>query len=149
MAAQPMQIDSALQALLNPSASMSSGQKGLKYDLGTPANQDSAHQPMGSDEYACGAAAPFPDSAEDVTMDSGVDKRSRESPDSTLKPEGKSLKTSEATPNVAATDTVEVQMTDNAKPSTMTKRPTTIPEAKSLMWEVHHRMPAWKAEKAN
>ena len=29
----------------------------------------------------------------------------------------------------------------------MTKRPTTVPEAKSLMWEVHHRMPAWKAEK--
>ena len=145
--AQPMQLDSALQALLNPSASMSSGQKNLKYDLGTPANLDSANQPMGSNEHACGTAAPFPDSAEDVTMDSGVDKRSRESPDSTLKPEGKSLKTSEATSTVAATDTGEVQMTENAKPSTMTKRPTTIPEAKSIMWEVHHRMPAWKAEK--
>ena len=29
----------------------------------------------------------------------------------------------------------------------MTKRPKTVPEAKSLMWEVHHRMPAWKADK--
>ena len=38
-------------------------------------------------------------------------------------------------------------MTDSAKSSKITKRPTTIPEAKSLMWEVHHRMPAWKAEK--
>ena len=28
----------------------------------------------------------------------------------------------------------------------MTKRPITVPEAKSLMWEVHHRTPAWKAE---
>ena len=147
MTAQPMQIDSALQALLTPSAPVSSGQKDLKYDLGTPANLDSADQPMGSNECACGTAAPFPDSAEDVTMDSGVDKRSRESPDSTLKPEGKSLKTSEAAPTVAATDAVEAQKTENVKPSTMTKRPTTIPEAKSLMWEVHHRMPAWKADK--
>ena len=147
MTAQPMQIDSALQALLTPSVPASSGQKGPKYDLGTPANLDSANQPMGSNECACGTAAPFPDSAEDVTMDSGADKRSRESPDSTLKPEGKSLKTSEAAPTAAATDTVETQKSENAKPSTMTKRPTTIPEAKSLMWEVHHRMPAWKAEK--
>ena len=80
-------------------------------------------------------------------MDSGVDKRSRESPDSTLKPEGKSMKTSEAAPTVAATEAVDAQKTENVKPSTMTKRPTTIPEAKSLMWEVHHRMPAWKADK--
>ena len=147
MTAQPMQIDSALQALLNPSAQVSSGQSGLKSDLGTPANVDSANQPMGSNECACGTAAPFPDSAEDVSMDSGVDKRSRESPDSILKPEGKSLKTSEPTPAAAATDTVEVSMTENAKPSNVNKRPTTVPEAKSLMWEVHHRMPAWKAEK--
>ena len=47
MTAQPMQIDSALQALLTPSAPASSGQKDLKYDLGTPANLDSADQPMG------------------------------------------------------------------------------------------------------
>ena len=147
MTAQPMQLDSALQALLNPSAPMSSGQKNLNYDLGTPANLDLANLPTGSNEHACGTAALFPDSVEDVTMDSGVDKRSRESPDSTLKPEGKSLKTSEATSNVAATDADEAQMTENAKPSTMTRRPSTIPEAKSIMWEVHNRMPAWKAEK--
>ena len=148
MTAQPMQIeDSALQALLNPSAPLSSGQQGVKYDLGTPANLDSANQPMGSSGRACSTAAPFPDSTEDVAMESGVDKRSRESPDSTLKPEGKSLKTSETTPSAAATDAVDAQMTEKAKTSTMTKRPTTIPEAKSLMWEVHHRMPAWKAEK--
>ena len=81
---------------------------------------------MGSNEYACGTTAPFPDSAEDVTMDSGADKRSRESPDSTLKPEGKLLKTSEAAPTEAATNDVEEQKTENAKPSTTTKRPTTI-----------------------
>ena len=126
---------------------MPSGQSGLKYDLGTPANVDSAAQPTGSNECACGAAAPFPDSVEDVLMDSGVDKRSRESPDSTLKPEGKSLKTSETAPAATATDTVGVSTAESVKPSNVTKRPMTAPEAKSLMWEVHHRMPAWKAEK--
>ena len=33
------------------------------------------------------------------------------------------------------------------KPSNVTKRPKTVSEAKSLMWEVHQRMPAWKANK--
>ena len=107
MAAQPMQIDSALQALLNPSVQASSGQSGVKYDLGTPVNVDLADQPMGSNECASGVAAPFPDSVDDVPMDSGADKRSRESPDSTLKPEGKSLKTSETAPIAAAADTDE------------------------------------------
>ena len=36
---------------------------------------------------------------------------------------------------------------DSVKPSNVTKRPKTVSEAKSLMREVHHRMPAWKAEK--
>ena len=40
------------------------------------------------------SAPPYPDSSGDVNMESSADKRSRESPDSTLKPEGKSLKTS-------------------------------------------------------
>ena len=147
MMAQPMQIDSALQALLNPSRQVPSGQSGLNYDLGTPASVNSAAQPMGSNVFACGAAAPFPDSVEDVSMDTGVDKRSRESPDSTLKPEGKSMKTSETASAATATDNVEALKTESAKPATVTKRPMTIPEAKSLMWEVHLRMPAWKAEK--
>ena len=146
MTAQPMQIDSALQALLNPSPPVLSGQSGIKYDLGTPANVDFADQPMGSDECASGVAAPFPDTVEDVSMDSGVDKRSRESPDSTLKPEGKSLKTSENAPVAAVTDT-EVSPATGAKAPSITKRPKTVSEAKSLMWEVHQRMPAWKADK--
>ena len=93
MAAQPMQIDSALQALLNPCGGPS-GQSDVCYDPGVPINVNAADQPMGSNECASGVAAPFPDSVEDVSMESGVDKRSRESPDSTLRPEGKSLKTS-------------------------------------------------------
>ena len=42
----------------------------------------------------CDFEPPFPTSVPDVCMESSADKRSRESPDSTLKPEHKSLKTS-------------------------------------------------------
>ena len=147
MAAQPMQIDSALQALLNPSGRPPSGQPGVHYNLGVPINVNAADQPTGSNEYASGVAAPYPDSVEDVSMDTGTDKRSRESPDSTLKPEGKSLKTSETATVPTTTDTDEMSTADSAKPSNVTKRPKTISEAKSLMREVHQRMPAWKAEK--
>ena len=147
MTAQPMQIDSALQALLNPSGRPPSGQPGVHYDLGVPINVNAADQPTGSNECASGVAAPFPDSVEDVSMDSGADKRSRESPDSTLKPEGKSLKTSETATAPTTTDTNEMSTADSVKPSNVTKRPKTVSEAKSLMREVHQRMPAWKAEK--
>ena len=147
MAAQPMQIDSALQALLNPSGGPPSGQSGVHYNLGVPINANAADQPMGSNECASGVATPFPDSVEDVSMESGVDKRSRESPDSTLEPEGKSLKTSETTTAPTTTDTDEVSTADSVKPSNVTKRPKTVSEAKYLMREVHNRMPLWKAEK--
>ena len=93
------------------------------------------------------SGVPFPDSVEDVSMESGTDKRSRESPDSTLKPEGKSLKTSEATTVQTTTDTDEMSTAESVKPSNVTKRPKTVSEVKSLMQEVHSRMPAWKADK--
>ena len=48
MAAQPMQIDPALQAMINQSAQVTSAQVGPSYDLGTPVNVDAADQPMGS-----------------------------------------------------------------------------------------------------
>ena len=100
MVAQPMQVNAALQALLNPTAQASSSHSAVTYDLGVPVSVDHSSQPVGSNECASGLAAPFPDSTDDAIMESGTDKRSRESPDSTLKPEGKSLKTSEkaATP---------------------------------------------------
>ena len=151
MAAQPMQIDPALQAMIDQSTQMKSGQTGPSYDLGVSVDVDLPSQPTGSNEFACGVAAPFPDSTEDVSMESVVDKRSRESPDSTLKPEGKSLKTSESATAATAADTCtatsEVSAVGSTKPSNVNRKPKTIPEAKYLMWEVHQRMPAWKADK--
>ena len=89
MEAQPMQIDPALQAMIDQSTQRMSGQTGSSYDLGTSVNNDLSSQLMGCNEHACGVVAPFPESTEDVLMESVADKRSRESPDSTLKPEGK------------------------------------------------------------
>ena len=57
------------------------------------------------------------------------------------------MKTSETAAATTDSDTVEVSATENVKPSNVTKKPETIPEAKMLMWEVHQRMPAWKASK--
>ena len=145
MAAQPMHVDSALQELLNPGGGPPVGQKGVHYDLGVPIQVNAADQPMGSNE--CASVVPFPDSVEDVSMETGTDKRSRESPDSTLKPEGKSLKTSESTTVQTTMDTDEVSTAESVKPSNVTKRPKTVSEVESLMQEVHSRMPAWKATK--
>ena len=145
MAAQPMHIDPALQALLNPGGGRPAGQTGVLYNLGVPINVNAADQPMGSNE--CASGVPFPDSVEDVSMESGTDKRSRESPDSTLKPEGKSLKTSETSTVQTTTDTDELSTAESVKPSNVTKRPKTVSEVESLMQEVHSRMPAWKADK--
>ena len=78
MAAQPMHVDSALQELLNPGGGSSAGQKSVHYDLGVPIQVNAADQPMGSNECASGVFR-FPDSVEDVSMESGTDKRSRES----------------------------------------------------------------------
>ena len=147
MIAQPMQVNAALQALLNPTAQASSSHSAVTYNLGVPVNVDHASQPVGSNGCASGAAAPFPDSTDDVIMESGADKRSRESPDSTLKPEEKSLKTSENTATPASQDPDEMPTADSTRTSNVTKRPKTVSEAKSLMQEVHLRMPAWKAVK--
>ena len=77
----------------------------------------------------------------------GLTKGRGESPDSTLKPEGKSLKTSESTTVQTTMDTDEVSTAESVKPSNVTKRPKTVSEVESLMQEVHSRMPAWKATK--
>ena len=133
------------QRKLNPGGGPPVSQKGVLYDLGVPIKVNAADQPMGSNE--CASGVPFPDSAEDVSMESGTDKRSRESPDSTLKPEGKSLKTSEPTTVQTTMDTDEVSTAESVKPSNVTRRPKTVSEVESLMQEVHRLMPAWKATK--
>ena len=47
MEAQPMQLDPALQAMIDQSAQMTSGQTGPSYDLGTSVDIDLSGQAMG------------------------------------------------------------------------------------------------------
>ena len=90
-AVQPMHIDEALQAMIGQASRCSAD---TTKQPPTPAGD------KGSYASTFPSAAPFPDSSRDVSMEPSADKRSRESPDSTLKPEGKSLKTSgSATPS--------------------------------------------------
>ena len=150
MEAQPMQVDPALQAMIDQVKQKLSDKTESKYSLGAAVGFDVPSLSMGGGVSASGIAVPFPASSEDVSMESSADKRSRESPDSTLKPEGKSLKKSESTTAMTTSESTKDAGTsagDNVKPLNVSKRPKTIPEAKSLMRDVHHRMPAWKAEK--
>ena len=150
--AQPAHVDPALQAMIDQSVQMRSGPVGPNYHLDPPASSCALDGSKGSIETMSATQTPFP-STEDVTMEPTADRRSRESPDSTLKPEGKSLKTSEVATATATTATSAcavddgVPDTSNPRAPTIRWKPKTIPEARSLMWEVHQRMAAWKSDK--
>ena len=92
--AQPVHIDPALQALIDQSSQLAPSAPGQKYLVNDSAASNLAFESKGSQLPSSNDDPPFPASMEDVSMDTSADKRSRESPDSTLKPEGKSLKTS-------------------------------------------------------
>ena len=92
--AQPMHIDSALQALIDQSVQLAPSAVGHTYLGKDSVTPDSTVESKGSQLPVCDFEPPFPTSLPDVYMEPSADKRSRESPDSTLKPEHKSLKTS-------------------------------------------------------
>ena len=88
-------------------------------------------------------------------MESSADKRSRESPDSTLKPEGKSLKTSgvaTATPtenvtsSACAAAAAIVDGSNDAAPEipTIRWRAREVTETRLLTRQLQNHMPAWK-----
>ena len=91
---QPVHIDPALQAMIDQSTQPSAAAASPPSHISTQSTSSTDAGFKGSYTSAVTTATPFPDSVEDVIMESVADKRSRESPDSTLKPEGKSLKTS-------------------------------------------------------
>ena len=102
--------------------------------------------------------APYPESSEDVTMEASADKRLRESPDVTLKPDGKSLKTSgtaTTSPARPATKQVHAQLIFSClmgvssreqlpKPSAIRRKANDASEARLLIRQMHKRIPAWK-----
>ena len=155
---QPMHIDDALKAMIDQPAR--SGASPAMRRLTSVLSRTHAVN-KGSYASIFSTATPFPDSSEDVSMEASADKRSRESPDTTLKPDGKSLKTSEAaSPSLArqdasgscAADTlmfdVSVEQEATSKPPTIRRRANDASEARLLTRQMHRRclkrIPAWK-----
>ena len=153
--AQPVHIDPALQAMSDQSLQTGSKRAGQTYEGNVPSSSDTATGSKGSQLLVSNEAPPFPISEEDVSMELSADKRSRESPDSTLKPEGKSLKTSGVATATSAESVVSCPCaaapaaanegdTDVPKPPTVRWKVKETSEIRPLMWQLQHRMPAWK-----
>ena len=148
-AVQPAHVDAILQAMIDQSS-----RQGAE-----TTSQPSHISAQSTSSYASSfpSAAPYPDISEDVNMESSADKRSRESPDSTLKPEGKSLKTSgpataSSTRHIASSSCATDNITPNvneeqettSKASTVRWKANDAPQARLLVRQMHRRIPAWK-----
>ena len=91
---RPVHIDPVLQAMIDQSLQTDSKTAGQTHQGNIPSSSDTTIGSKGSQLLSSNETPLFPTSEEDVSLELPGDKRSRESPDSTLKPEGKSLKTS-------------------------------------------------------
>ena len=147
-----MHIDPALQVMIDQSLQLAPSASGQTYlgDDSTASNP--TIESKGSQLPVCNFEPPFPTLVQDVNMETSADKRSRESPDSTLKPEGKSLKTSGV---AVATDEEPVVFSacapiavavDHSSPEAPTIRwkVKEKSEIRQIMWRLHHSSPAWK-----
>ena len=155
--AQPVHVDPALQAMIDQSLQMDSNAAGQTYHINGPSTSDTMVESKGSLMISTNDAPPFPVSPDDVSMGTPADKRSRESPDSTLKPEGKSLKTSGvasattavsgvASASAAVASTTNEDNKDALDPPSIRWKVAEVAETRRLMWQLHHRMPAWKSK---
>ena len=134
---------------------MDSNAAGQTYHAHDPSASDTMVEPKRSLMTSTNDAPPFPVSPNDVSMDTSADKRSTESPDSTLKPEGKSLKTSGvasattsvsgvASASAAVASTTNEDNKDALDPPSIRWKVAEVAETRRLMWQLHRRMPAWK-----
>ena len=157
---QPVHIDPALQAMIDQSLQSSASAASQPFHISAPSSSSTLTGLKGSYASTSPDTPPIPDSVEDVSMESSVDKRSRESPDSTLKPEEKSLKTSvvaTATPtenvtsSTCAADTATCDWSNDAAPEIpiVRWRAREVPETRLLMRQLQNRMPAWKLKTCN
>ena len=148
-------IDSALQAMLDQSSRQGATEASQPSHTSTQAPSSTTTEFKRSYASIFPNASPHPDPSEDVNMESSADKRSRESPDSTLKPEGKSLKTSgaasatttkEVTSTACATGAAAAEGSNDGDPRTPTVRwkARDAAEVKLLVRQMHRRIPAWK-----
>ena len=100
----------------------------------------------------CDSEPPFSTSVPDVCMEPSVDKRSRESPDSTLKPEHKSLKTAgvavateeEPVVHVTCVTSDKTDAQHDIEPQTIRWSVMQKSEVRQTMLRLYHSSPAWK-----
>ena len=150
--AQPMHVDPALQAMIDQSLQLPSGVADQTHQGKDSAASNATTESKESELPVCNYEPPFPISSHGVYMDTFADKRSREAPDSTLKPEYKSLKTSGV---AVATDeesvvsgacvavTAEVDHSNSEAP-TIRWNVKEKSEVKQIMRRPRHSSPAWK-----
>ena len=125
-----MHVDPAFQALIDQSLQLPSSAADQTY-LGKDSTASNATiESKGSQLPVCNYDPPFPVSMHDVNMETSADKRSRESPDSTLKPEHKSLKTSGV-----AIATNEEPVVSGACAAIATEVDHSNPEAPAIRWK--------------
>ena len=139
-----MHIDPALQTLIDQSVQLDPSAVSSTYiggDLGTPAPTTES---KGSQLPVWDSEPPFPTFVSNVNMHHSADKRSRDSPDSTLKPEHKSLKTSGV---AVATNEEPITGGTSAVTASAASRSDIEPQTvrcRTTMWRFHHGTPAWK-----
>ena len=152
---QPMHIDEALQAMIDHPARTNAGIAMPSSHPKTQSVPSTVVVDKGSNMSSSFSVPHPPDPSEDVSMEASADKRSREAPDTTNKPDGKSLKTSEAaspsparydTSGTCAADTlmydVSVEQEVTSKPPTIRRRANDASEARFLTRQMHQRIPA-------
>ena len=98
--------------------------------------------------------SPSPVPSNDVCMETSADKRTRESPDTTTRPEGKSLKTSgvsssskryqSSVPDIDTSDDRAGQAEGARQPAGTRKLANSAPEARLQIRQLHTRVPTWK-----
>ena len=142
----------ALQTLIDQSVQLDPSAVSSTYiggDLGTPAPTTES---KGSQLPVWDSEPPFPTFVSDVDMQHSADKRSRDSPDSTLKPEHNSLKTSGVAvatneePITGGTSAVAASAASqsDAEPPTVRWNVREKAEVRTTMWRFRHSTPAWK-----
>ena len=155
---QSMHIDEALRAMIDQPAKGSattaaaSSQPNAQSDLSVNAMNKGSNA-----STFTGAPPPPPVPSQDVSMEASADKRSRELPDTTTKPDGKSLKTSEAaSPSparhvISESCDIDTHIPDASVGQEATSRPSPnrrmandASKAGFLTRQMHKRVPAWK-----
>ena len=150
--AQPVHIDPALQAMIDQSVQQAPSASSQTYLGDDSAASNPTVESKGSQLPICNFEPPFPTLERDVNMEASADERSWESPDSTLKPEGKSLKTSgvavatDEEPAVLSAGAPSAVAADLSSPEAPIIRWKVKEESevKQITWRLHRSLPAWK-----